>query len=38
MAFWGDIGKLLLMLAGILIASGLFFTLGGKLTFLGSSR
>lgn len=35
MPFWGDIGKLLLVLGGILVALGLFFTLGGKLPFLG---
>ncbi len=35
MPFWGDIGKVLLVAGGVLLALGLFFTLGGKLPLLG---
>jgi len=35
MPFFGDIGKLLLIFGGILVLLGLFFTLGGKIPFLG---
>ncbi|MCL0090340.1 DUF2905 domain-containing protein [Dehalococcoidia bacterium] len=32
---FGEIGKLLLILGGILFLLGLFFTLGGQIPFLG---
>jgi len=35
MPFGGDIGKLLMVLGGILILLGFFFTLGGKIPFWG---
>jgi hypothetical protein len=35
MPFWENIGKLLLILGGILFLLGLFFTFGGKIPFLG---
>jgi len=35
MLFGGDIGKLLIIIGGILIIVGLFFVLGGKFPFWG---